>query len=223
MRECVIRVKKSFQEVQVQRFINGLKQLPQLRRLVINCDSQYLTYFWSLVKDMDMRKVHVVFKLNWFREADCQDIEEVSNHATVGIYTNGLTKILDMFMKPNVSLLYYTNSCLQLSTRMTVEKRFESLLRLYFPFKLEIQGTDMTVTVPKESFTLDLSALDFLTELFLNEVKYTRQVRVVLPSRLKHLMINNVSSIAMHGISGVDSMPVAVAEKIRTQYGSLIE
>ena len=203
----------------VAKAISGLRKLEHLRKLIILCDSQYVKFFWDLVKDINYDRTNVIFKLNWFRDEDVPIINEDSNRATVGIFTNGLGKFHDVFLMKNVALLYYTDYYLQISHYMSTDVHFQHLINDYFPWKMEIQGNNLQAHVGERGI-LKMKGLTCLTELFVNEARYDEKIKIEFPKSLQYLNINNVNSFDKHGLIGLEE--TMVPKDIIGQYSSNI-
>ena len=219
LREVRLRVTKTINEEAVKKAISGLRKLEHLRKLIILCDSQYVKFFWDLVKDINYDRTNVIFKLNWFRDEDVPIINEVSNRATVGIFTNGLGKFHDVFLMKNVALLYYTDYYLQISHYMSTDVHFQHLINDYFPWKMEIQGNNLQAHVGERGI-LKMKGLTCLTELFVNEARYDEKIKIEFPKSLQYLNINNVNSFDKHGLIGLEE--TMVPKDIIGQYSSNI-
>ncbi|KAL7721547.1 Leucine-rich repeat containing protein [Entamoeba marina] len=212
LREIRLRVGRLFSQDLVKTVINGLKTLRHLRKIIVQCDAQNLNFFWELLKDVNLSRTYVIFKLNWLKEEDCPTITKISNIVPIGIYMNGFNKFHDIFFKYGVSLLYFTDYYFQISNQMAIDKRITELFKLYFPFKIEIQGN--YVAHVGDNKIIKLRGCHCLKELFLNEMKYDVPIRIELSESLERLTINNLNSIEQHGLLGLELTKVP-----KTEYG----
>ncbi|EKE38911.1 hypothetical protein ENUP19_0095G0011 [Entamoeba nuttalli] len=219
LREIRIRVTKQLSKEIITNFITGLKKLRHLHKVIIDCDTQHLEYLWSLVKGMNSERTTIIFRLNWLRDEDIPIIQQVSNVINVGIFTNGLGKFHDIYLKKGVILLFYTDYYLQVSNQMVFDTQFSKLLKEYFPFKIEIQGNNFIAHVGNSKI-IKLRSLNYLSDLFINEARFDEKITIELPTHLENLIINNTSCIDRHGLDGIEN--TLVPKTVLAQFASLI-
>ncbi|EDS89224.1 hypothetical protein EHI8A_045240 [Entamoeba histolytica HM-1:IMSS-B] len=219
LREIRIRVTKQLSKEIIINFITGLKKLRHLHKVIIDCDTQHLEYLWSLVKGMNSERTTIIFRLNWLRDEDIPTIQQVSNVINVGIFTNGLGKFHDIYLKKGVILLFYTDYYLQVSNQMVFDTQFSKLLKEYFPYKIEIQGNNFIAHVGNNKI-IKLRSLNYLSDLFINEARFDEKITIELPTHLENLIINNTSCIDRHGLDGIEN--TLVPKTVLAQFASLI-
>ncbi|ELP91940.1 hypothetical protein EIN_400000 [Entamoeba invadens IP1] len=214
LREVKFRINKNIPKDIIETFVNGLKGIPHLRKVVISCDSQLIEMMWDLVKEFNFKKTEFIFKLNWLRDEDCNLISTISNHVAVGLLTNGFGKFNNVFIKSGVVLLFYTDCFLQLSSQITVDPHFQQLLTMYNPYKIEIQSNTVQA-LTTQGTVISFKSLKSLKDLFLNDLKYTEPVSFELPECLENLEINNFTFLDKHGLIGLRETKVPKEQQAR--------
>ena len=108
---------------------------------------------------------------------------------------------------------------LQISNQMVTDVLFSHLITDYFPWKIEIQGTNVSAHVGERG-TLKLKGLSFLTDLFINDARFDEKIKIELPSSLEMISINNTMCLDRHALEGLRQ--TKVPEKIISQYTQFI-
>ncbi|KAL7716575.1 Leucine-rich repeat containing protein [Entamoeba marina] len=196
LQEITIRVGEACKDNIVSAVFNGILKLPYLHKVVISCDSQFITNLREKAK-LFPPKVNVIFKVQWIRHDDIKIVEDLVNSTLnpVGITMINFDTFHSFFLRPNVVLTPFVPYNFQVSSEMSCDKHFYELLSLYNPYKIEIQGgVRSDVTIPKDT-VLDFTCCSNLHDLFLNEARYTNDITIKIPKSLDRMFINNTNSI----------------------------
>ncbi|ELP90808.1 hypothetical protein EIN_026870 [Entamoeba invadens IP1] len=196
LREISIRIGQNYKADILSSLFSALPKLNYLHKVVIQCDSNCLKDAMNRVKALH-EKTQVIFIIDWLHQDDVEAVNEVvcGSYGTVGIVMINFDNFHDFFVKKNVVLIPFCPYNFQVSSKMVSDPRFNELLRMYLPIRIEIQGGIRPSVPSPESKVVDLSGCNFLYELFLNEARFNTRITLKLPKCLSRMFINNMESI----------------------------